>query len=234
MYIMSKEIQEDFLEADDSIRGQNFACLSFISPENVLANKEIYKQQHFLRHLVKSNNINLSQEFINDLENKFKDFLYTNEVNLEKEFYKENDFRTTVRGVKVRGVYDTEKEARMKASQLQKKDKNFNVYVGQVGFWLPWDPSPNSEVNAEYFEPELNELVKKYKENQDNKETHFRENVDYVKEQAAKKVSDSKLDSKSDSSNVVSDDIKASLDSEDPWMAAQNRKVNNSENTKTL
>ena len=84
MYIMSKEIQEDFLEADDSIRGQNFACLSFISPENVLANKEIYKQQHFLRHLVKSNNINLSQEFINDLENKFKDFLYTNEVNLEK------------------------------------------------------------------------------------------------------------------------------------------------------
>lgn len=234
MYIMSKEIQEDFLEADDSIRGQNFACLSFISPENVLANKEIYKQQHFLRHLVKSNNINLSQEFINDLENKFKDFLYTNEVNLEKEFYKENDFRTTVRGVKVRGVYDTEKEARMKASQLQKKDKNFNVYVGQVGFWLPWDPSPNSEVNAEYFEPELNELVKKYKENQDNKETHFRENVDYVKEQAAKKVSDSKLDSKSDSSNVVSDDIKASLDSEDPWMAAQNRTVNNSENTKTL
>jgi len=231
---MSKEIQEDFLEADDSIRGQNFACLSFISPENVLANKEIYKQQHFLRHLVKSNNINLSQEFINDLENKFKDFLYTNEVNLEKEFYKENDFRTTVRGVKVRGVYDTEKEARMKASQLQKKDKNFNVYVGQVGFWLPWDPSPNSEVNAEYFEPELNELVKKYKENQDNKETHFRENVDYVKEQAAKKVSDSKLDSKSDSSNVVSDDIKASLDSEDPWMAAQNRTVNNSENTKTL
>ena len=80
----------------------------------------------------------------------------------------------------------------------------------------------------------LMNLSKKYKENQDNKETHFRENVDYVKEQAAKKVSDSKLDSKSDSSNVVSDDIKASLDSEDPWMAAQNRTVNNSENTKTL
>ena len=36
---LSKEINEDFLEADDTIRGQNYVCLSFISPENVLKNK---------------------------------------------------------------------------------------------------------------------------------------------------------------------------------------------------
>ena len=35
-----KEIIEDFLEADAQVRGQNFVCLSFISPEKVLKNKE--------------------------------------------------------------------------------------------------------------------------------------------------------------------------------------------------
>ena len=42
-YSESNEIIEDFLEADDSIRGQNFVCLSFVSPENVLKDKKINK-----------------------------------------------------------------------------------------------------------------------------------------------------------------------------------------------
>ena len=35
------ELKEDFLEADREIRGQNYVCLSFISPENILQNKNI-------------------------------------------------------------------------------------------------------------------------------------------------------------------------------------------------
>ena len=35
--------EQDFLESDKQIRGQNYVCLSFISPENVLKNKEIFK-----------------------------------------------------------------------------------------------------------------------------------------------------------------------------------------------
>ncbi len=57
----------------------------------------------FLRHLVKNNNINLSEEFLKDIDNKYKDYLYSRDEDLEKEFYKENDFKTTVRGLKVRG-----------------------------------------------------------------------------------------------------------------------------------
>ena len=191
-----EEIVEDFLESDDPIRGQNFVCMSFVSPEDVLADKHIYKVQHFLRDLVSKNNINLSEEYIENLEEKYKDYVYNIDDQLEREFYKKNDFRTTVRGVKVRGVYDTDKEAQIRAKQLQRKDKNFNVYVGQVGFWLPWNPAPHKIEHQEYFENELNELVQKYKENQTDKEDHFRENVEYVKEQADKKVKEQKAEQK--------------------------------------
>ena len=36
------EIKEDYLEADKEIRGQNYVCLSFISPENILKDKQLY------------------------------------------------------------------------------------------------------------------------------------------------------------------------------------------------
>ena len=69
---------------------------------------------------------------------------------------------------------------------MQKTDPNFNVYIGQVGYWLPWDPRADAIEGQEYAETELNELVKKYKDNQTNKDIHFRENIEYVKEQQRK------------------------------------------------
>jgi hypothetical protein len=41
--------------------------------------------------------------------------------------------------LKVRGVYDTLREAQVRAKVLQRRDPNFNVFLGQVGYWLPWD-----------------------------------------------------------------------------------------------
>ena len=211
----SKNIIEDFLEADDPIRGQGYVCLSFISPENVLKNKNLFMVRRFLANLINEKNINLDKEFLDTIDEKFDDFLYTRSESLEKEFSEKNDFQTTVRGVKVRGVYDTIQEAQVRAKLLQKKDKNFNVFVGQVGFWLPWDPNPHKIENQEYFESELNELVKKYKENQDSKDDHFREHVDYVKEQAIK---DSKI---AKEKNNQLDEITEKLEEEDPWLASK-------------
>ena len=49
-------IVEDFLEADSPIRGQNYVCVSFISPEKVLKNKEVFKVTKFLEFLFKDTN----------------------------------------------------------------------------------------------------------------------------------------------------------------------------------
>ena len=157
---MSENLNEDFLSVDTPIPGQNFVCLSFVSPEKELANKNIFMMHHFLKSF--SEKYNTSE---NELVEKYKDFMYLNEERLEKEFFEENDFKCSVRGVKVRGCYDTYKEASVRAKLLQRKDTNFHVFVGQVGYWLPWDPSADNIEDQEYQEGQLNKLVKKYQEN---------------------------------------------------------------------
>ena len=92
-------------------------------------------------------------------------WLYSREDDLKEEFNKITDYQTSTRGVKVRGTYDTLKEAQIRAKILQKRDPNFHVYVGQVGYWLPWDPSPDSITDQEYNEGQLNQLMSKYNEN---------------------------------------------------------------------
>jgi len=49
------------------------------------------------------------------------------------------------------------------------------LYIGKVGAWLPWDPSEHLMPEVEYAEKELNELMRKYKENESNKEMFFAE-----------------------------------------------------------
>ena len=105
----------------------------------------------------------------------YDNFMYSNKTKLEEEFYALNEFRTSVRGIKVRGVYGNHKEAELKAKKLQSKDKYNNIFVGDVGKWLPWDPQPHEVTDQEYGQEELNNLMRKYKENEDNKDKFFEE-----------------------------------------------------------
>jgi uncharacterized protein YdcH (DUF465 family) len=105
----------------------------------------------------------------------YDDFMYANKTKLEEEFYAQNEFRTSVRGLKVRGVYGNVKEAELKAKKLQTKDKYHNILVGDIGKWLAWDPAPHEVVDQEYNNDQLNNLMKKYKENEDNREKFFEE-----------------------------------------------------------
>ena len=78
--------------------------------------------------------------------------------------------KTNVRGVKIRGVFQTEEEARRRAKTLQTRDSSFNVFVGPVGYWLPWDPCADHVQDEEFMNEQLNEMIKKYKENELNKD----------------------------------------------------------------
>lgn len=105
----------------------------------------------------------------------YDDYMYSNKTKLEDEFFANNEFRTSVRGLKVRGVYGNPKEAELKAKKLQSKDKYHNIFIGDVGKWLPWDPQPHEVAEQEYAQQELNTLMRKYKENEDNREKFFEE-----------------------------------------------------------
>lgn len=227
-------LKEDYLETDQKINGQQYCCLSFVSPEKILKNKDVYFVHKFLKTIAKK--YDLDEDTI---EEKYKDFVYLNEEKLESEFYEKNDFKTTIRGIKVRGSYDTLQEAQMRAKRLQSLDRAHNVYIGQVGFWLPWEPDTQKVENQEYAEGELNNLIKKYKENQDKKDIHFQENIDYAREQSEKQKklntessdnSDGGTGSTEQVNSTDTSDITEtthdSLNEVDPWLA---RKENGGE-----
>jgi hypothetical protein len=109
------------------------------------------------------------------IQENFETFMFKNRKKLDDEFFAKNNFRTSIRGLKIRGSYDTHEEASYRAKSLQKLDPSFNVYVGQVGFWLPWDPAPSEIQKQEYAEDQLNTLMKCYKENENKKDEFFEE-----------------------------------------------------------
>ena len=105
----------------------------------------------------------------------FDDFMFTNKTKLEEEFYAINEFRTSIRGAKERAPQGNPKEAELKAKKLQQKDKYHNIFLADVGKWTPWDPQPHEVAEQEYAQDELNNLMRKYKENEDNREKFFDE-----------------------------------------------------------
>jgi hypothetical protein len=92
-----------------------------------------------------------------------------------------------MRGIKVRGVYPTHKEAKERAKEIRKFDPDFHVFVGEVGKWLPQDPDPNSCKTQEYQEKELNDLMKSYKDNQEKARLMHQERVEEMKRDAMEK-----------------------------------------------
>ena len=115
---------------------------------------------------------------VTKIKEAYDDFMFTNEKRLEDDFFAKNNFQTTIRGLKVRGSYSTAEEAAARAKKLQRNDPIHNIYVAEVGKWLPWDPSPNSVKDQEYQNDELNSLMKAYKDNEETREHFYKENPD--------------------------------------------------------
>jgi len=256
--ISTKEV--DYLEQDEPLRNQNFVCLSFISPEDILKKKEAYFFEEYTKAYAKKN-----QEYVNTLENIFPDkkeeiriikdnfdFLF-NETKiqdsykyfvqdqaeiLEKTFYEHNDFQTCIRGLKVRGVFDTIQEAKTRSEKLRKLENNkFSIFIAQVGCWCPWSPNPEHIENQEFAETQLNTLMKKYQENQENKTQYFEERKEAMKKQISETEDQKKKQIENDLASVQivdnGNDVTLELTSsenqpssmyteEDPWMKEKN------------
>ena len=110
-----------------------------------------------------------------DIREQYQIFLLKNEKDLQEIYDNSVEFRTNIRGVKVRRAFPTVEEAQVFSKVLQRRYPKDNLYIGKVGAWLPWDPSEHLMPEVEYAEKELNELMRKYKENEANKEMFFAE-----------------------------------------------------------
>jgi hypothetical protein len=277
----------DYLDVDKPLPGQNYACLSFVCPEEIIKKKEDFYFNSYLEQLSQEQNfvereryyfrifceklqkkykivnddkdetsgeLNIFNDYlkyiddesdelnslyknenftVNNFCDKYDLYLSQNKVVLNEKFDTLHKFRTSVRGIKIRGVFATLKEAEIRAKVLQKLDKNFHVYVAQVGYWLPFDPSVDQIENVEYAENDLNKLVKAYKENETKKEVFFneqtREKVNEIstlerqKREEAKKAKEAEVSTSSGKPDNEGQNIINELEKADPWLATKTK-----------
>ena len=226
--------QQDYLDQDQPIRGQKYCCLSFVSPEEVIRNKDIYFLQKFLHEFSGEMNTFMEQsleafkenhEIVNaltgvrerfsyifdttKLQDEYEYYKAANSADLENEYLEKNNFQTTIRGLKVRGSYESLKEAQIRAQVLKRMDDKFNVFVAEVGCWCPWSPNPAELENQEYAETHLNTLVKKYHENQTARDEFFLQRKNQMYDDALKENEENKK---------LFSITESMEDQDDPWM----------------
>jgi hypothetical protein len=195
---MSEEKKEDFLDTDPPINGQNFACLSFVSPEQLIKKKEGYNVAKFLQSYSKDKGMEF-KEVYEDYEN----YCYKFNEDLQRDFDKENKYQTSVRGVKIRGVYSTKEEAERRAQKLQRMDDTFHVFVGDVGAWLPWDPCADNVESEVFADSALQDLMSKYKENNVSKDIFYEED----KRDRMKKAQEDNLKKEKENELAISENV---------------------------
>ena len=160
----------DYLEVDTPIAGQNYVCMSFLSPESLMQNKETFKCAKFLQSYCKEQKLKFEEVY-----NKYTDFCYKYEDKLQRDFDEQNDFQTSLRGIKVRGVFDTRQAAEARAKSLSNTDSSFHVFIGQVGYWLPWEPNADKVEDEHFQNTQLNNMMEKYQENNANRDIFYEE-----------------------------------------------------------
>ena len=160
----------DYLSVDDPISGQNYVCMSFVSPEKLIQDFKAFQVCKFLQSYCKDLDLKYDEIY-----SKYEDYIYKYAEELQRDYDEKNEYKTSMRGIKVRGVYNTREEAENRAKSLSRNDSSFHVFVGQVGYWLPWDPCADN-VEKEVFQNEqLNELMEGYEKNNINREIFYEE-----------------------------------------------------------
>jgi len=205
----------DLLEVDKPIAGQTFGCFSFITPERILKQKEMFFFEEFLKRWEFSKSMEKFHQFINfmsykyklsfedvmkdyegfvkeerdniissSIEDDYKTFMDKEEDELEKQFNIKNNFQTSVRGFKARGHFASQEEAELRAKLIREVDPSFDVFVGPVGTWLPWDPEAYKTGRVEYMEEELNQLAQEKQKNESAAKNAFESRVKETKQKA--------------------------------------------------
>jgi hypothetical protein len=118
------------------------------------------------------------------IEDDYKNFLDKQEDKLNEQFNREHAFQTSVRGLKIRGVFGNQDEAEEKCKKLRESDPNHDIYVGPVGVWIPWDPDAYKTGRVEHMEEELNALHSEKMKNEELAKKEFEERVRETKKKA--------------------------------------------------
>ena len=206
----------DELEEDQPFSQAKFVGISFLSPEKILKQREMFffeqfvkiwdfnksmqKYNDFLQFIVEKyslktdNVIHDFKEFLKEegdrlraesVSDDFKTYIEQHEDVLMQQFQKENGFQTSVRGLKIRTpTYGTVEECEEMVKKVRERDPSHDIYIGQVGKWMPWDPDAYKTGRVEFLEPELNKLHHEKTKNAERAKQEFDQRVRDTKRKA--------------------------------------------------
>jgi len=164
------------------------------------------------------------------IEDDYKNFLDKQEDKLNEQFNREHAFQTSVRGLKIRGVFGNQDEAEEKCKKLRESDPNHDIYVGPVGVWIPWDPDAYKTGRVEHMEDELNALHSEKMKNEELAKKEFEERVRETKRKAIME----NVEKAKASGNVLTQSIdeEGNLNGVPENVDFESREVNTAESTK--
>ena len=205
----------DLCDEDQPLAGQKFACISFVSPENILKKREGFLFDEFIKQWEFTQSMKKFGDFLNfvaykygtnfddliadfneysteeqtklreeSFESHFRTFCDKNEEALNLRFSREHAFQTSTRGLKIRGVFNTQEEAEIRCKKLREVDPNHDIFVGPVGMWIPWDPDAYKTGRVEFMEEELNQLHSEKLKNEEKAKQAFDQRVKDAKKKA--------------------------------------------------
>jgi len=117
------------------------------------------------------------QENKSTVEDQNKPFIYEGDIKRTTEKIEKQNWycvsflveeNKTLVGIKVSGCFDTEDDGNNHSKALRDINDNFNVLVGELYKWQPFNPEPDSVEagESEYADNKLNDTMKKKKENE--------------------------------------------------------------------
>jgi hypothetical protein len=163
--------------------------------------KSMEKSLDFLHFLSYKYNLQIEQvitdfnEFVKDEDTKvkesslfddYKTFIDKNEDTLNEQFQRAHAFQTSTRGLKLRGVFNSQEEAELRCKKIREFDPNHDIYVGPIGMWIPWDPDAYKTGRVEFMEEELNQLHSEKLKNETKAKEEFDRRIKETKQKAIK------------------------------------------------
>ena len=201
----------DYLKEDPVIPGQEVVLISFVEPQQkrLLKNRESFFATRFLKGFVEEYKQALEYQLKNpekelteevkskldityeNIKDKYYSYQKYNLTKLDEEYDKEynKDKVPTVTGFKVRGTFPNQLVTGQKVKELQRLEPAINVFCAPVGKWIPYCPLNEEEVESEYREEQLNELLKKKEDEHLKSELEF----NHRKSELLKKAEEEKL-----------------------------------------
>lgn len=151
------------LDEDPVIRRQKFVCLSFLTPSDV----DVRDRSYFEARAFALANPGETFDGAAAYDSALADWCAQRQTDLDERFQESSKGKPHIPIVKVRGSYKTQAEAAERCRELAKLDKVVDIFVAQVGRWVPSDGKRREdETEVQYAEESMQRLMATRKQNQ--------------------------------------------------------------------